>query len=511
VAAEPDLDWEEKLNSRRYWVAVGAITVLAAAVRVLGLDAKGFWEDEARSIVALRMDFGDMVPFVLDNTLLPPLYFLLAWPWTQVFGYGEVGLRSLSVLLGTATVPVAYLAARELVSRRAGIIVAFLVAVNPLLVWYSQEGRPYALAVLLSTAALLYWGHALRDPRPKWLALWALSSILAMTAHYFAAFVFVPEAVWLLATWKRRLPVLIAAGAPLAAGLALTPLAFTQTPLTLGGDSWIRDIPLFGRVVQVPGFFLVGFEVPYPLVLGLAAVAVALAAGGLWLLMRRGDPSERRGGLVAGSVGLAALVLPVPLAVIGLDFYIYRYLIVALLPFAVVVGAGFGAARAGRLGTGLAAGLVVLSLGIVVATASEPKFQRETWREAAEALGVPEDDRVVVVTPGGAAGPLPDVYLPHTRVLEGGAAMVVEVDVLALPRREELGAIGNPELPAFDGPPRPPARGYELVDSRRTEDFLLLRYRAPAPRPLSWDQLVSSAVDQGVAPLVLVEGARPDA
>ena len=61
----------------------------------------------------------------------------------------EYGLRSLSALAGVATVPVAYLIGAELRGRRAGLMAAALVAVNPMLLWYSQEARAYALLVLL--------------------------------------------------------------------------------------------------------------------------------------------------------------------------------------------------------------------------------------------------------------------------------------------------------------------------------------------------------------------------
>ena len=101
----------------------------------------------------------------------PPLYYALAWVWTQVTGTGEFGLRSLSALAGVATVPVAYLLGAELRGRRAGLMAAALVAVNPMLLWYSQEARAYALLVLLCAALA-----ALLRPRPARAAAAATSS-----------------------------------------------------------------------------------------------------------------------------------------------------------------------------------------------------------------------------------------------------------------------------------------------------------------------------------------------
>ena len=105
----------------------------------------------------------------------PPLYYVLAWAWSKLFGTGAVGLRSLSALFGAATIPIAYLIGRELLSRRAGLIAAALVALNPMLIWYSQEARSYALLVFLCSASLLFFLRVRRSGDPWDLLLWSLS------------------------------------------------------------------------------------------------------------------------------------------------------------------------------------------------------------------------------------------------------------------------------------------------------------------------------------------------
>src|SRR5206468_11461003 len=101
-------------------------------------------------------------------------------------------------LLGVAAVSVAYLSGRELISGRAGLVAAAVVATNPLLVWYGQEARAYAMLVLLSGLASLFFARALRGGKPSDLWLWAISSALATATHYFALFPFLAEAAWLL-------------------------------------------------------------------------------------------------------------------------------------------------------------------------------------------------------------------------------------------------------------------------------------------------------------------------
>ena len=107
----------------------------------------------------------DTLSAVVDSERSPPLYYVLAWGWSKLFGTGEVGLRSLSALIGTLTVPVAYVAALELSSRRRiALVCAALVALNPYLVWYSQEARSYALMALFVALSLVFFARCLNRP-----------------------------------------------------------------------------------------------------------------------------------------------------------------------------------------------------------------------------------------------------------------------------------------------------------------------------------------------------------
>ncbi|MFL5887068.1 MAG: hypothetical protein ACJ77M_18520, partial [Thermoleophilaceae bacterium] len=100
--------------------ALGAIVVLAAALRFSTLGVQSFWLDEAYTRLIAKLAFGDVWHQIKTSEGTPPLYYYLAYAWRHVFGASEVGLRSLSALIGTLTVPAAYYAARELVSARAG-------------------------------------------------------------------------------------------------------------------------------------------------------------------------------------------------------------------------------------------------------------------------------------------------------------------------------------------------------------------------------------------------------
>ena len=114
-------------------------------------------------------------------------------------------------LCGIALVPVAYGIGRRLASERAGVALAALVAVHPLLVYYSQEARGYAAVALACAVGFFYFLDAVEGRRG---ALgWAVASAVALGCHYFAIFPIAIEAAILLARRGRAaLPALAGVG-----------------------------------------------------------------------------------------------------------------------------------------------------------------------------------------------------------------------------------------------------------------------------------------------------------
>lgn len=274
-------------RARRALPAVGlaplliAATVAGMALRFATLGKQSYWFDEALSVGLAKGSFGAMLSG--DTTqALPPLYFVLAWIWTRIFGVSEIGLRSLSALAGTLTVPVAYGAAKEMVGRRIGLGVAVLTAVSPALVYYSQEARPYALVTLLCAVSLLFFARARGRPATRHLVGWAIASALALATHYFALFVILPEALWLLRDARPRRAAVLASAAVAAVAAALAPLALYQR--IHGGPAWIAATEFRGRLEGIPYFFVTGIDIPRPprliliaVVLGFAAAVAAIA------------------------------------------------------------------------------------------------------------------------------------------------------------------------------------------------------------------------------------------
>src|SRR5215210_2178900 len=109
------------LLARPELLALVAITGLAATVRFAALGGQSLWLDEWLTHGYTELGLRDLGSVLWNYEPHPPLYFASVWSWTQVFGNDEAGLRSLSALFGSASVPVAYAAARTRFPTRVAL------------------------------------------------------------------------------------------------------------------------------------------------------------------------------------------------------------------------------------------------------------------------------------------------------------------------------------------------------------------------------------------------------
>ena len=453
----------ERPQSTVLW-ALAALTALGLAVRFASLGVQSYHHDEV--ITAARVipgDFTEMLRQVKGSESNPPLYYVLAWGWAKVFGTGEFELRSLTALFGAATVPVAYAIGRELASNRAGLIAAAIAAVNPMLIWYSQEARSYALLVFFGALALLFFARALRTGKGRDLALWALASALALGSHYFAVFAVAIEAVWLLialrSRWRAVGP---AVAAVFAVGLALLPLISAQVNPTHIG--WIDNSLLSTRIFETGVSFLAGetgHVIAEPPRDRFALIPVLLVAVAAALVVLRGSPREKRGATLGLAVGGGVALLACGAALVGRDYIVERNLLPALVPLASAVAVGLAANGARRVGLACAVLLCAYWLAFDVYVARTPNLQRPDFRDLTRQLGSPSQPRAIL-TWKLAADPI-RFYLDHaSRRAYRGLVPVREIAVVS--------------KPIVAGKPVGLPPGFRPVERRRLERLTLIRY-----------------------------------
>jgi mannosyltransferase len=234
---------------RRRALAILAVVVAGAILRLTRLGSQSFWLDEAFSVLLVRAPWHAFVYQLRTAEANMGFYYVLLRIWAQL-GDREAQVRLLSAIAGIATIPFAAAVAKRLFGARAALPAAVVMALDPFDIWASQEARGYALVILLvtcSTWAFVRATDAGRDadagvavPRSAgWWVLYVVASALAVYTHLYASFVLLAQ--WLsLAVRPRSVPwrALLASGVALA--VLLVPMAAFLMSGPHGNIDWIR-------------------------------------------------------------------------------------------------------------------------------------------------------------------------------------------------------------------------------------------------------------------------------
>lgn len=225
------------------------ITLIALGLRLYNLTYHSLWFDEAISVHWARQSVPRIleVGFTLEEDRLPPLYYLLLKGWATLAGFSETAVRSLSVFTGVLLIPVAASIASTLFNRRVAVMTALLVAMNPFLIWYSQEARMYAQAALFG--ALTVWSFLRMGERANrklstqtqtlnktssllptsyflLLIPFILFALAGLYSHLYTGFILPALGLWLLVSYPRRWRLWLSFGlGGLVIGLLFAPLA----------------------------------------------------------------------------------------------------------------------------------------------------------------------------------------------------------------------------------------------------------------------------------------------
>jgi len=101
--------------------------------------------------------------------------------WINILGDSEISLRSASLLAALLSILLTYVFARRFLDETAALVAAFLMAVSPVHIWYSQEARHYSFSILCVVAAAAAFGRGGR----RWLHLYAAAVVAFTLTHMF--------------------------------------------------------------------------------------------------------------------------------------------------------------------------------------------------------------------------------------------------------------------------------------------------------------------------------------
>ncbi|NJM42556.1 MAG: hypothetical protein HC853_18350 [Anaerolineae bacterium] len=265
-------------------------------MRALNLTGESLWRDE---IDIIRFALGPSQEVLTSFTRAGfngPFYIVLMRLWLGLGGANDFTLRYFSLQCGVALVAAVFVLAKRLLGARAAFVAAWLMAISPVHIWYSSEGKMYTLQPLLLVTALYALVRAISNWRlvianyqlpitKEWL-IFILATTLAFYTHVLSPlFLLVAIAVFVV-YWPRSKTHLKGALVALAClTVPYVPLLVWQAPTLLrGGETGHAFFSLDRMALVLLSDWSFGFGANAPLFSCLSPMECARAAScSLWL------------------------------------------------------------------------------------------------------------------------------------------------------------------------------------------------------------------------------------
>ncbi len=175
-------------TSRRSWLALACLCLLALALRLWRLDTD-LWHDEVLTLVDfVRTPFGEIVTrFPSQNQHM--FFSVLSRFSISLLGESPWALRLPSVFFGVGSVWALFLLGRRLLGAREALMACALMTVSYHHVWFSQNARGYMGLLFFTLLATWLWLKSLDHDRWRWSLGYAVAVALGAWLHLTMAFV----------------------------------------------------------------------------------------------------------------------------------------------------------------------------------------------------------------------------------------------------------------------------------------------------------------------------------
>jgi 4-amino-4-deoxy-L-arabinose transferase-like glycosyltransferase len=255
-----------------------------------------------------------------------PVYFFILKLFTNLYGFGNVQLRILSVFLGVATLFAAYKLAREIFTEHGVALVSVAVlSLNDRLIWLSQNARPYALALFLTILSFLFFLAVSRRKSNAAIIGYVLTTTLLIYSHFlFGPVVIAQMAILVFQTDWRQLFSKLWLTCFFAIGILCLPLVGQFTSLYERRQSlnWLQYRPEFDIWSQLA---TLAREFSDPSVM--LATIVSLVIAGIKPFSRLDSSAKAALGLLLLWFGIPFIVLWSIAALLHVSLLETRYII----------------------------------------------------------------------------------------------------------------------------------------------------------------------------------------
>ena len=379
---------EEAAFSRAQWGILCAITAVALLLRLWRIGEWSVWIDEAHTWRDVTMPLERF--WQSARAWYPTSYLLLRSLLEGGYlpGDSEGALRLPFAWIGAITIPALAWYGRSLVGRRAALLAAAFLAVHPWHLWWSQNARGYAPAILLAVIACgEFWSGRQSGSRLRVVFAWALA-VAAASCH--------PSGTMLLAVFAcahilgapRAISLRFRVGCVVATALVVMfhPLLELLPPLRNFTEAKAHAEPSLMHLAQTTAWH---FRVPL----------LVLAAVGAWIGMQSWTKMRTLFLALWGALPLALLAM----VSMGFVKVTARYAVISLPALTLLAGSAAIAlgdaavsfvrrVREGRVATTwLPRTLMALVLGLDLVGGSYLYFtamrgERAPWNDAAQLM-----------------------------------------------------------------------------------------------------------------------------
>ncbi|NEO21929.1 MULTISPECIES: glycosyltransferase family 39 protein [unclassified Moorena] len=255
-------------------------------------------------------NLGDTINALTTNPEHPPLYYLMARFWRQLFGAAVNNPRGLSVLFSLLVLPAIYWLCLELFeSPLVGSVAVALLAVSPFHVLYAQEAREYSLwtlTIILSCASLLRAIRKTKDSTKVTSYLWswviyAITLALSLYTFLFSIFVAIGHGIYVFIIERFRfnktlIAYLISSGAGFLAFSPWLVVVVINLAIIQHKTHWTTiQVPL-SFLVKIWGinlsliFFDIGIPLEHPFTYIIPPILVSFVGYAIYFICRYTTP-----------------------------------------------------------------------------------------------------------------------------------------------------------------------------------------------------------------------------
>src|SRR3989344_5809855 len=183
------LDWVK--NNKKESYPLIALLLVATFLRLYRIDEYlPFLGDEGRDVRVVSRFLTDFdLMFIgprtsIGDMYLGPLYYYLIAPFLWLWNFSPTGPAVFVAILGTATVGLIWLVAREWFGKTAGYTAAILYAVSPLVINFSKHSwNPNIIPFFALLCIYSIW-RVWQKQEYKWLIVLGISFAFVTQSHY---------------------------------------------------------------------------------------------------------------------------------------------------------------------------------------------------------------------------------------------------------------------------------------------------------------------------------------